>query len=75
MSGPTLNPEYNNLLKRWSCSGVEHLPECEDCGNDMTGQNVTDAPGMWVCETCAKKEREFIPMYREDFESGCYRSY
>ena len=55
-AGPTLNPEYNALLVRWAASGHVSEPECEDCGCDLTGQQVFDDGCMWVCEKCRDAE-------------------
>jgi SET domain-containing protein len=47
--GPTNNVSYNNLLRRWG--GTE--PECEECGDDLTGQDVHETRYNWVCCGCA----------------------
>ncbi len=65
--GPTLNPEYNKLLIRLHEHGCIGGPGCEECGCDLTGQNVVDTnpnnkDGMWVCEVCAKDELTYIAM-------------
>jgi hypothetical protein len=51
--GPTHNVSYNNLLRRWAVSPCQPVePECENCGGDMTGQQVYETRYNWVCGTC-----------------------
>jgi ribosomal protein L37AE/L43A len=73
-SGPTLNHTYNVLLATWNKdSGPDTKPECEECGEDMTGQKVFSTRLMWVCEKCRDKvledEAVYDDDYREDFHS------
>lgn len=65
--GPTLNPTYNHLLRQWGNA----LPECEDCGCDLTGAKVFDIGTMWVCSSCKEADDNTYhePDYREDFHS------
>lgn len=57
MSGPTLNPDFNELHARCVAAGVApERPECEDCGCDLTGRDVVDDYGMWVCVPCSKAD-------------------
>jgi hypothetical protein len=53
MNGPTLNPDYNEAF-----AGQTEIaePECEDCGCDLTGRDVVDDHGMWVCVPCSKAD-------------------
>jgi hypothetical protein len=69
-TGPTLNPEYNELLARWAASGHMSEPECEDCGCDLTGRHVFDDGCMWVCERCCEAEDDAVFSERtlQDFE-------
>lgn len=62
--GPTLNGVYNDLLCRWVAQGMAAVPgtdyakpECEDCGADLTGQEVHDARG-WFCTDCNASHEE-----------------
>jgi hypothetical protein len=53
MNGPTLNPEYNDVLAKWTAMGEDSRPECEDCGCDLTGREVIEEDKvMWVCADC-----------------------
>jgi len=69
--GPTLNHSYNDLLRRWAAGGHESSPECEDCGCDLTGQEVHETSTNWLCAPCKEKDDETIhePYYREDFHA------
>jgi hypothetical protein len=51
-SGPTLNPEYNALLVAWAEQGHPCDPECEECGDDLTGKEVHETGIAWVCSKC-----------------------
>ncbi len=70
-TGPTLNASYNYCLVSWAADGSPALPECEDCGKDLTGEEVICTGYGWVCTCCAKTNDEcFIDVgYREDFHS------
>ena len=51
--GPTLNPVFNNVLRRWRMS-PEH-PEyaiCEDCCESVIGKQVHETRTNWVCTPC-----------------------
>jgi len=51
-NAPTLNPEYNYLLKAWAEQGFPSEPECEDCGCDLTGSHVYETSTSWLCTSC-----------------------
>jgi hypothetical protein len=51
INGPTLNPEYNELLIRWKSD----KPECENCGRNLTGKNIYDIGTCWVGDCCHDK--------------------
>jgi hypothetical protein len=57
-SGPTLNPEYNHLLVKWAESGHDATPECEECGENLTGKQVHDTSTNWLCTSCHDKATE-----------------
>jgi hypothetical protein len=44
---PTLNAEYNRLLKKWAY---------EECGADLTGEDVYETDYAWVCYDCCEDE-------------------
>jgi hypothetical protein len=44
---PTLNAEYNVLVSKGT-----HDLECEECGRDLTGEQVYDTGVSWVCADC-----------------------
>lgn len=69
--GPTLNHSYNDVLKRWAQAGSPSLPECEECGEDLTGKEVYETSTQWLCKGCKEKddERPIQPYYREDFHA------
>jgi len=78
--GPTLNGVYNELLRRWvayggmaAVAGTDHAqPECEDCGMDLTAQEVRESPLGWFCVDCdaANEEEGGVTLdYREDFHA------
>lgn len=73
LEGPTLNPEYNLLLVKWSIvSGEICKPECEECGCDLTGKEVHETLCTWLCSSCyrfADENPEPYDDYREDFHS------
>jgi hypothetical protein len=52
----TNNPEYNELLCRWRAQGCESSAECEDCGRDLTDQDVYETPLGWVCASCLARD-------------------
>jgi hypothetical protein len=55
----TRNPAYNELLERWRAQGCESHPECEDCGRDLSDQDVYDTGVSWVCADClARNDQE-----------------
>jgi hypothetical protein len=58
MKTPTKNSRYNCLLVKWTAdTGKVHLPQCENCDCDMTGQDVREIPSMgWFCTVCASEE-------------------
>lgn len=72
MSGPTKNPEYNALLIQWAAAGYGSEPECEDCGKDLTGEDVIDDGCMWVCTDCSEADEDDELVFSErtlrDFE-------
>jgi len=73
-SGPTLNPEYNDLLVKWAEAGESCNPECEECEADLTGEDVFEFDGvMWVCKQCLENlDDNYDPPPsppREDFHS------
>ena len=48
----TNNARYNNLLATWNKQrplNSPHLPECEQCGKDMTGRDVYAGDLGWFC--------------------------
>lgn len=57
---PTKNKSYNEVLARWNsdprerAAGRKYLPECEDCGRDLTGKDVFETRTGWFCENCAE---------------------
>ncbi len=52
--GPTRNREYNYLLTvAWPKEGYVVGPECEECGCDLTDQDVYESVVQWVCGACA----------------------
>ena len=58
MTGPTNSQEYNDLLVHWTArTGVTQLPECDECGVDMTGLDVYEGPYGWYCSLyCCEHE-------------------
>lgn len=70
-TGPTLNPEYNQVLAKWRSEGFPSEPECEDCGKSLIGENVHDIGHMWVCDTCYDLPAEPLVDVdeREDFHA------
>jgi len=77
-STPTLNPLYNHILLRWAASGSPSSPECEECGEDVTGKDIHDTGTMWLCDGCKEEHDENScddePLWVEDFEAGRYRA-
>lgn len=69
--GPTLNPDYNQLLLAWAEQGSPSPPECEECGQDLTDKQVYDTETLWVCKECYDNVEDppFNVGYREDFHS------
>lgn len=62
MSGPTLNESYNRLLEHWNKNKILGedeiaLPECEECGTDLTGREVHCTNVLWVCDDCVEDAR------------------
>jgi hypothetical protein len=50
---PTLNEEYNKVYAQWRKDGFRGAPQCEMCGANLVGKNVTEASGFgWVCDDC-----------------------
>jgi hypothetical protein len=70
-NAPTKNATYNDLLTRWAAAGHACTPECEDCGRDLTGQDVIETAYNWICADCAQQEPSHVPYadWREDFHS------
>ena len=68
---PTLNPIYNDLLLRWAKEGHPSLPECEECGRDLTGEHVIETRYNWTCKPCARKPSctTYADEPREDFHA------
>lgn len=66
--GPTNNPRYNHFFNLWDDGS---LPECENCGKDMTGKNVHEGRLGWYCSLDCLQDSESGPEtdYREDFHS------
>jgi len=56
MTTPTLNRTYNEVLRQWAEDGHDATPECEECGQDMTGQRVYETQIDWLCEPCFVKQ-------------------
>ena len=63
--------------ERYAKHTGEIKPECEDCGKDLTGQDVIETPYDWRCVPCSKKPDDYVevrngPYWRnghEDFYS------
>lgn len=51
---PTLNVEYNGVLRKWAFTGYGAKPECESCGCDLTGESVADVGTGWYCQRCGE---------------------
>ena len=51
-SGPTNNSEYNNMLVEWAKQGKAADPSCEECGADLTMQDVHEGRFGWYCSKC-----------------------
>jgi hypothetical protein len=68
---PTNNPSYNDLLIRWAHeTGEPCLPECEDCGCDLTSRNVNEGPYGWYCDACFEEHSGIdAGNYREDWHA------
>lgn len=52
----TLNPTYDELLSLWAAQGCPGTAECEECGGDLSGQDVHDVGWGWVCDHCARHQ-------------------
>ncbi len=72
----TRNSEYNDLLEKWAAAGYPCNSECEECGKDLSGQEVFDIEYLWVCSCCKEKidNKDPVLIWREDFEKGKYIS-
>lgn len=57
MDGPTLNPRFNCLIEYWNQIGEPIEPECELCGEDVTGKKVIETVSGFICPHCENGER------------------
>jgi len=71
-AGPTLNPEYNELLVRWAQDGHPSDPECEECSDDLTGKEVHETSTNWLCTPCHEKHEGFEALAAPDEECFDY---
>lgn len=63
---PTLNPEYNKYYQALLKPGwIATIPGCENCGKDLTNQNIIDTGLIWCCEECAKNKSNWAEAGKE----------